>query len=297
MNKKLRNKLYIFLLFIIIIVLLYIYYKNNKESFDSNSFPKKIWLLWFQGWKNAPEIVQNVKESWILHNPNWEIILLDDNNIKEYVKIDLPENAQYAAKSDIIRLYLLKNYGGIWSDATMPCIAPIDTWIYDAVERCQFFMYHGRDKGRGPASWFICSYPNNYIITKWCEKTEIFWKNTTTSDYEYLWMDKLFAELCLNDEEFLKIWKNVPYKYAISETGPHCVFNVDNRLFNYDKNFLEEFYKNPPFAVKLSHKGGNFEENTNGYFIMKFALKPKNGIKFIEEISPSYENADFHTFP
>ena len=54
------------------------------------------------------------------------MILLDENNLKEYVQID---EMVYQKKnkgiigmalfSDIIRLSLLSAYGGIWCDATL----------------------------------------------------------------------------------------------------------------------------------------------------------------------------------
>ena len=60
---------------------------NNTENMDSNKqeFPKIVWILWFQGWDQAPELVLKVRDSWKYHNPNWEIKELDDNRIKEII--------------------------------------------------------------------------------------------------------------------------------------------------------------------------------------------------------------------
>ena len=47
------------------------------------------------------------------------------------------------AKSDIIRLSLLKNYGGIWADSTLLCMQPLSFWFYEALSKTGMWMYHG----------------------------------------------------------------------------------------------------------------------------------------------------------
>ena len=53
-----------------------------------DGFNKTIWLIWFQGWDNAPEIAERCLDSWRYYNPEWTIVLLDDTNYKDYCKID-----------------------------------------------------------------------------------------------------------------------------------------------------------------------------------------------------------------
>ena len=80
---------------LILIILLIIYYLLNsnkffykqKEGFFNNN-PKHIFILWFQGFENAPFIVKKCLESWKLKNPTWKIIELDDNNISDYINIE-----------------------------------------------------------------------------------------------------------------------------------------------------------------------------------------------------------------
>jgi len=45
---------------------------NNKLIFEKN-----IYLLWLQGWKNAPILQKKVLGSWIEHNSDWNIVKLD----------------------------------------------------------------------------------------------------------------------------------------------------------------------------------------------------------------------------
>ena len=46
---------------------------------------KNIFLLWLQGWDKAPWLQKKVLESWEVNNPNWNINLIDQDNIKNYV--------------------------------------------------------------------------------------------------------------------------------------------------------------------------------------------------------------------
>ena len=77
------------------------------------SRPMVIWLLWFQGWKQAPPLAHECARSWIRLNPGWTVVLLDEANLSEHVDILLPSKRwsllirRYpAAASDLVRLHL-----------------------------------------------------------------------------------------------------------------------------------------------------------------------------------------------
>ena len=40
---------------------------------------KVVWLFWAQGWDNAPWIVKQVRESWEINNPTWDIKCLNND--------------------------------------------------------------------------------------------------------------------------------------------------------------------------------------------------------------------------
>ena len=51
---------------------------SKKQMSDS---VKVVWFIWLQGIKNAPEICKVCLNSWIEKNPNWEVRVIDENNI------------------------------------------------------------------------------------------------------------------------------------------------------------------------------------------------------------------------
>ena len=136
---------------------------------------KNIFLLWLQGWGNAEWLNKKVAESWEINNPEWKVHYIDLVNLKDYVNdidyvYDTNKTISDQAKSDIIRLSLLKTHGGVWADATMLCMQPLDNWVHEANEPAGLWMYHGHGAGMskdvGPASWFIVSNKNDYIINR-----------------------------------------------------------------------------------------------------------------------------------
>jgi hypothetical protein len=63
-------------------------------------------------------------------------------------------------------------------------------WLPEALPEngSGIWMYHGRDHGRGPASWFIVAKAQSYMITRWTEAASAYWKTHDTVK-EYFWMD------------------------------------------------------------------------------------------------------------
>jgi hypothetical protein len=274
---------------IILIVIFWFIHKKEIENYTNEisiSLNKTIWLLWFQGWDNAPYLQKKVAESWKINNPSWKIEYLDMNNLKNYITdidyiYDENKTISYAAKSDIIRLSLLKNHGGVWADSTLLCMQPLDSWVEKAIKNSNFWMYHGNgakmDIKDGPCSWFIISKKESYIITKWKEECDIFWSKNNHTD-NYFWMDELFKNLFERDTKFKNEWKKVPFLSCEDDGSSHTLANYgvfDNN--NYIKQLFEE---KPPYVLKFwnhsNEKITNCDEeclNTIGPYAMQLSSK------------------------
>ncbi|PNG74403.1 hypothetical protein TSOC_015386, partial [Tetrabaena socialis] len=143
-------------------------FKTNMQS-GRRGCP--IWILWMQGWDQAPLLARIVAASWAYHNApeDFDVRLISKSDLPALLPpavigiIDSVDSLQ--AQSDVIRLSLLKHHGGVWADATMLCMMPLASWVFDAVEPAGFWMYRGREYGAGPASWFIVSIKDSYLIT------------------------------------------------------------------------------------------------------------------------------------
>tara|TARA_B100001741_G_scaffold162921_1_gene134684 strand:- start:8717 stop:9463 length:747 start_codon:yes stop_codon:yes gene_type:complete len=227
-------------------------------------FPKIIWLLWYQGWEHAPWISQNVLKSWKRHNPDWQVILVSKDNLSGLVTIEEKPNRSHAAFSDVVRLNLLAKYGGIWADATMLCMEPLNNWVWEALAPCGFWMYHGRDNCKGPASWFILSSNESLLIQDWKTECDKYWKLQITADTadtaDYFWMDSIFEDKRHNDKQFKTEWEKVPHLCSEDLGSAHFAGRVNTPPTDEFKKHINE--NKIPHAIKLSNKQGA-EEGAN----------------------------------
>ena len=120
---------------------------------------KIIYIVWFQGFENAPDIIKKCVDSWKYYNPNYIINLIDNNNINNYIHLEdyidmSKKDINYTALSDIIRIILLSKYGGLWVDATTFCNKPLDEWLHDYIKN-GFFAFDKPSSDKLISSWFI----------------------------------------------------------------------------------------------------------------------------------------------
>lgn len=199
-----------------------IFKKNEPAALEKNilpkTLPKKIWIFWAQGWDNAPPLVKLCRDSWIVHNPDWEVALLSDGNISEYVTLNdfiKGGNITYAAYSDVVRIKLLSKYGGVWADATTFCSAPLNTWLTDLMQS-GFFAFN--KPKTTIASWFTASEENNFLIKRWEEYVDLYWK-FARSPGRYFWFHYLFEYMLMLDSRARTIWFQTP---KISADGSYA---------------------------------------------------------------------------
>ena len=85
-----------------------------------------IWVFWWQGYENAPALVKKCIDSVRKNAGTHPIILLTKDNWQSYA--DIPDyiikkvsagNISLTHFSDILRMVLLAEHGGLWLDATI----------------------------------------------------------------------------------------------------------------------------------------------------------------------------------
>jgi hypothetical protein len=184
---------------------------------------KVIWSCWFQGREFAPEIVERCLSSWEDRNPEWDFRCLDAASIcryvdlREYVDLDR-QQITAASLSDILRLLLLHEYGGVWVDATTFCNAPLDTWISQAAQT-GFFAFSRPAEDRELATWFLAAHSGNHLLNKWMARVVAYWSHRTATR-DYFWAHHEFGELLALDSRAFADWQVVP---RISADAPHSV--------------------------------------------------------------------------
>lgn len=175
--------------------------------------PKFIWMLWLQGWQNAPSIVKASQNSWIINNPTWKLHALDFSSLNCFLpKKDVNRifgfRKPLEALSDQIRLELLHRYGGVWADSTTICAHPLDSWLPQAMPQ-GFFAFAQPTNQRLLSTWFLAAEKGNPLIQRWHHAAHEYWRDRQERDH-YFWVHILIENLYANDRFVRDIWDGTP---------------------------------------------------------------------------------------
>lgn len=211
-------------------------FKNNEKQESSNY----VWICWFQGIEKAPDLIKACINSIKKNMPDRNIVILTDENIKDYVQLPDYIIEKYnkgiipkAHFSDAIRIELLCKYGGIWIDSTVLCTSSnIPKYILDA----PLFVYKSFDLFRTnelptvASNWFIASKTNNSILLLTRKLLFNYWKNENElMDYHIF---HLFFTMATR--KYKTEWEAIP---AFNNHTPHTL------MFELGKQYSEERWK------------------------------------------------------
>ena len=92
-----------------------------------------IWMCWWQGLENAPEMVKRCVESIKSHAGNHKIVIITNDNYADFVTFPAWIEEKYKKGiitkthlSDLLRITLLAQYGGVWLDSTFFCTGDLE---------------------------------------------------------------------------------------------------------------------------------------------------------------------------
>lgn len=195
-------------------------YVGKISSFVVNSEKQKdgkadiIWIMWLQGYENAPPLVKACIRSVKENNPNMSIIVLSKSNLKEYIKLPQYIEAKYekgyisaAHYSDLVRISLLCQYGGTWIDATVLCTQELPSEIQSS----RLFVFKEMDLSRNriqpivASSWFISAVKSEPILMMTRNLLFQYWKDYNSVEHYFLF-HMFFA---LSTEYYSELWEDV----------------------------------------------------------------------------------------
>ncbi len=225
----------------------------------------KVWVCWLQGMEQAPEIVQCCYNSLQKNLPDREIVLLTEENYRDYVTF--PDYIQEKIEkgiitrthmSDLLRLELLIRYGGTWIDATVYCSGwKIPGYMLDS----DLFMFQNLKPGLDGhatriSSWFMTACTNHPILLLARQLVYHYWRTKNSMVDYFLVHDML--ELAI--EAYPDAWKQV---VPFSNATPHILLL---RMFeDYDRDMWAAICDQTPFH-KLSYKFSPEEGSRQGTY-------------------------------
>lgn len=201
--------------------------------------PERAFTIWFQGEENAPELVKACFRSMRKHLRQ-ELVVLDEKTLFDW--ITLPDYVVRKWKegiiphtqfSDICRVALLYEHGGLWFDATDFITEPVPQWIMDE----DFFIFMAGEKIRGSyafiQSCFIRGRKGNPLLGIWLEADCIYWKNENSRiDYfVHHLLFKLATEVNCTARELIGKMPHVDQDPTHALWGEHCMEPYSEQAF------------------------------------------------------------------
>jgi hypothetical protein len=164
------------ILCLVIVILLLIVLRQK-------TIPKVIWTYWDDP-DTVPKTVKTCIEGWKKYNPDYTICLLHKSSLKDYHLDFLLHEKQNTDSNktrlaDMIRINLLKKYGGFWVDSSIICNKSLN-WIIDIQKKhnveCVIYYLDGFTeesfKNNSPVveNWFIACVKGSRFIRDWCDE-------------------------------------------------------------------------------------------------------------------------------
>lgn len=258
-------------------------HKNKKfiNDYLANYMPlekknnKVVWLCWFQGLNNAPDIIKVCYESIVNTFKDYKVVVLTLENYSQYCKFPNYIISKLKSKkitlthfSDILRVEVLSLYGGVWIDATVFCSSNnLPNYYLDS----ELFMFQCLKPGLSGhptriSSWFISCYSNNPIINLTRALLINYWKKHNHLISYFLIHD--FFEIAI--EIYPNEWEKVVQS---SNSNPHVLQYLLTK--EYNDNQWNEIISKSVFH-KLTYKNidfSNIKKNTYLYKLMNGELR------------------------
>ena len=219
---------------------------------------KIIWTCWLQGIEVAPPLIKHCLVSIQQYSDDYEVVILNQDNLHQYVTIPDYIQQKYhngvitpTHYSDIVRLFLLRDRGGIWIDATILLTGTLPSFVTDN----PLFVF----KTTPPvgkvvaANNFIASCPNHPIITKTLDILLRYWQ----AEDRLVSYSIFHLAFCIATEHYPICWQQVPIVPS----------SIEYMLMNYlNLPFSKEQFKIICMTTtihKLSYKSAQFHYDPN----------------------------------
>lgn len=171
---------------------------SRQREKEEGKVPPIIWTCWLQGVDQASDFIHLCMASQRKCWEGFEQHILTLDNLHEWVDIPQFVIDKYVSKkmpaalfSDILRMAVLKKYGGIWLDASVFCTGFLNESLQRQRESIldspfTIFRYYrrGEKQPSGLSSWFIAAHSGSEIATVVYDMLVAYWRDyDCTIDY------------------------------------------------------------------------------------------------------------------
>lgn len=212
----------------------------------------KIWVMWWQGREYMPDIIKLCYRRMRNYAKRYELIFISKENIDQYILI--PEVIKEKHKmgiigeahfADYIRVALLKEYGGLWIDASIYCMHEIEN-----IEDLRLLT--GKNVGRCKWTTFLLgtNETNNKLFLLLKYYFEKYWENQNIS-IDYFFFDFFIEYLYENHMDIKEmidsVENNITDIYSLlsllSEPYDEIIFSSIAKTHTFQKLSQKKDYK------------------------------------------------------
>ena len=245
---------------------------NGADTWAPQPAKKIIWTCWLQGEENAPELVKKCIASMRQYANGYEVIVLDKMNISHYVKMPEYINRKYekgiiphAHYSDMVRLALLQEHGGIWIDSTILLTGKLP----DYITKADLFVFRTWPQGHSCIyNPFFVSCPGHPLLKSVLNLLYTYWEHEDRL-VSYSIFHLMFTTAINATPQNRELWDGVPVVdgiqmfYIMPQLGkPYSeqAYQLATQLSSIHKLT----YKFEQYGIDISKKGIFYDVLING---------------------------------
>lgn len=211
-----------------------------------------IWTAWFQGRNEAPRHIRRIFDLWEELNPDWRLAVIEEQAASAILRfLGIPQDYAPQMKADIIRLFLLREFGGVWADATLLPVMPLSEWVCEKLAPAGFFAFRSTgDPNLVLQFWFLAANPGNSLVGKWADlqfdycRTQRRWPSMKRALYHRALIDYLAHRRRTKSRDTL--WFVTPGQGRDNKFHPYSVVNYNLAFLLQADAAAAEVWSNVP---------------------------------------------------
>ncbi|MGO8884549.1 MAG: capsular polysaccharide synthesis protein [Streptosporangiaceae bacterium] len=224
---------------------------------STGTIGKTVWFLWFQGLENAPYVVRKCHESWVVRNPGWRVVNLDEASLPRLASVDY-RNGSIADlpvhhRADLLRLDLLAHHGGVWADSTCFCVQPLDGWLPPNMES-GFFAFDRPGPDRVISSWFLAAQPGNILVSRLFERMLAYWGDSVFRQDERRVLRKALTSLLEHSPRTRSWWFSTAVRDLLAVSPYYALHYGFEKLVREDPECADIWRRTPRISADGPHR-------------------------------------------
>lgn len=152
-------------LYITLVSMILVFLARTKRQ----QIPKIIWSYWHDP-HHRPRVVDLCIESWKASNPDYEIRFMNQEDYVRYIDLPSHKNLRDSPTrfADLLRIYIIEKYGGIWIDSSIVISRPFSEWLFTGdADFYGFYLKSWTVSHPVLENWFFAARPHCRFIRLW----------------------------------------------------------------------------------------------------------------------------------